>query len=358
MTPALCGFCAWESACLSLSSNCLQILPNAGLAPAFLLVREPRDDALRYHVACASRRVSGPIGHEAPVDPPGENLNYSARGLAAIGDSATQRDGQPNALAQRLARNPGPSPTTPPVAQRNGDEAGGSPATAGRYRRRGLLQIGPPVENYRAAAPGGPAAQQEPELSEQPRISRAVAAWWWASHGSNDLADRGDSPHHSRSTAARTARRSAWRCGSGRRGCCRDLRPALSVALASCYCLASAPPAVSGTGARALPAQLDAGAADLVACRRRQGGLEDAVAEHVRQMPRCVRLRAARPGCAQAVIGDGSSRGAVCRSPAPGTWRTAGGQWRPRGGFHYQSWVYQVVLMLVWARGGCAARSS
>ncbi|WP_275472412.1 glycoside hydrolase family 19 protein, partial [Pseudomonas aeruginosa] len=99
-------------------------------------------------------------------------------------------DGQPNALAQRLARNPRAIANNAYASRNgNGDEASGD---GWRYRGRGLLQITGRA-NYRAAGAGlGQPLEQEPELLEQPEFAALSAAWWWASHGLNDLADRGE----------------------------------------------------------------------------------------------------------------------------------------------------------------------
>lgn len=60
-----------------------------------------------------------------------------------------------------------------------------------RFKGRGLIQI-TGRENYRkaGAALGLPLLDQ-PELLEQAEWSAISAAWWWASHGLNELADAG-----------------------------------------------------------------------------------------------------------------------------------------------------------------------
>jgi len=60
-----------------------------------------------------------------------------------------------------------------------------------RYRGRALLQITGRT-NYRAAGQGiGLPLEDEPELLEQPEFAALSAAWWWANHGLNELADAG-----------------------------------------------------------------------------------------------------------------------------------------------------------------------
>ncbi|MCO2454033.1 glycoside hydrolase family 19 protein, partial [Pseudomonas aeruginosa] len=90
----------------------------------------------------------------------------------------------------RLARNPRAIANNAYASRNgNGDEASGD---GWCYRGRGLLQITGRA-NYRAAGAGlGQPLEQEPELLEQPEWAAISAAWWWASHGLNDLADRGE----------------------------------------------------------------------------------------------------------------------------------------------------------------------
>ncbi|MEG7018924.1 glycoside hydrolase family 19 protein, partial [Pseudomonas aeruginosa] len=74
------------------------------------------------------------IGHESgQLTRLVENLNYSARGLAATWPSRYRgADGQPNALAQRLARNPRAIANNAYASRNgNGDEASGD---GWRYR--------------------------------------------------------------------------------------------------------------------------------------------------------------------------------------------------------------------------------
>lgn len=120
-----------------------------------------------------------------------ESLNYSARGLAATWPSRYRSaDGKPNALALNLARHPQAIANNTYASRNgNGDEASGD---GWRYRGRGLLQI-TGRSNYRAAAAGlGQPLEAEPELLEQPEWAALSAAWWWATHGLNELADRGE----------------------------------------------------------------------------------------------------------------------------------------------------------------------
>ncbi|MGE4334958.1 MAG: glycoside hydrolase family 19 protein [Pigmentiphaga sp.] len=65
------------------------------------------------------------------------------------------------------------------------------PGDGARFKGRGLIQL-TGRENYRkaGAALGLPLLDQ-PELLEQAEWAAASAAWWWANHGLNELADAG-----------------------------------------------------------------------------------------------------------------------------------------------------------------------
>ncbi|AJD63599.1 TPA: glycoside hydrolase family 19 protein [Pseudomonas aeruginosa] len=149
---------------------------------------------LQFDIQGGARQAAflAQVGHESgQLTRLVENLNYSARGLAATWPIRyLGADGQPNALAQRLARNPRAIANNAYASRNgNGDEASGD---GWRYRGRGLLQITGRA-NYRAAGAGlGQPLEQEPELLEQPEFAALSAAWWWASHGLNELADRGE----------------------------------------------------------------------------------------------------------------------------------------------------------------------
>ncbi|HBO3594435.1 TPA: glycoside hydrolase family 19 protein [Pseudomonas aeruginosa] len=171
----------------------LQIFPNAGHRAGFFV---PALNAAMGRFGITSPvRVAvflAQIGHESSqLARLVENLNYSARGLAAIWPSRYRgADGKPNALALNLARHPQAIANNTYASRNgNGDEASGD---GWRYRGRGLLQITGRA-NYRAAGVGlGQPLEQEPELLEQPEFAVLSAAWWWASHGLNELADRGE----------------------------------------------------------------------------------------------------------------------------------------------------------------------
>ncbi|HIE1849297.1 TPA: glycoside hydrolase family 19 protein [Pseudomonas aeruginosa] len=171
----------------------LQILPNAGhfagfFVPALNVAME------RFGITSPVRVAAflAQVGHEsAHLTRLVENLNYSARGLAATWPSRYRgADGQPDALAQRLARNPQAIANNAYASRNgNGDETSGD---GWRFRGRGLLQI-TGRSNYRAAGAGlGLPLEAEPKLLEQPDWAALSAAWWWSTHGLNELADRGE----------------------------------------------------------------------------------------------------------------------------------------------------------------------
>ncbi|HBO3336645.1 TPA: glycoside hydrolase family 19 protein [Pseudomonas aeruginosa] len=171
----------------------LQILPNAGHRAGFFV---PALNAAmgRFGITSPVRVVAflAQVGHESSqLTRLVENLNYSAQGLAATWPSRYRgADGQPNALAQRLARNPRAIANNAYASRNgNGDEVSGD---GWRFRGRGLLQI-TGRSNYRAAGAGlGLPLEHDPDLLEQPEFSALSASWWWSTHGLNELADRGE----------------------------------------------------------------------------------------------------------------------------------------------------------------------
>lgn len=66
------------------------------------------------------------------------------------------------------------------------------PGDGSRYKGRGLIQVTGRT-NYRKAAQAlGIDCEQRPELLALPENAAASAAWFWASHGLNTLADARD----------------------------------------------------------------------------------------------------------------------------------------------------------------------
>lgn len=174
----------------------LQIFPNAG-PRAGVFVPALNRAMIRFGITSNVRVAAflAQIGHEsAQLTRLVENLNYGAQGLANTWPSRYAENPKaevkvPNALAVKIARNP-PLIANTTYAGRNGN----GPASSGDgwlYRGRGLLQVTGRA-NYRAAGIGiGQALEDHPELLEQADFAAMSAAWWWSSHGLNELADAG-----------------------------------------------------------------------------------------------------------------------------------------------------------------------
>lgn len=120
-----------------------------------------------------------------------ESLNYRAERIRQIGQASTagsrwrslvpradELGGKPERLGNAVY----------------GGRMGNGPEDSGdgfRYRGRGLIQL-TGRNNYRAAGEGlGLPFETKPELLEQPEQAAQSAAWWWAQHGLNELADAG-----------------------------------------------------------------------------------------------------------------------------------------------------------------------
>jgi putative chitinase len=112
-----------------------------------------------------------------------ENLNYSAATLMRVWPGrfptlpkAQDYERNPEKLANYV------------YASRlgNGDTASGDGFA---YRGRGLIQL-TGRGNYRAAAAAiGQPLEEQPDLLMQPAAAALSAAWFWKSHGLNELAD-------------------------------------------------------------------------------------------------------------------------------------------------------------------------
>ncbi|MFG5864178.1 glycoside hydrolase family 19 protein [Metapseudomonas sp. CR1201] len=170
----------------------LLILPNARPV-AGVFVAELNAAMARYRIDSRVRTAAwlAQIGHEsAQLTRLVENLNYSAQGLAATWPARFRgADGKPSARALALARKP--------EAIANavyGGRLGNGPEASGdgwRYRGRGLIQTTGRA-NYRETGRAlGVDLEGIPQLLEQPRYAALSAAWFWAEHGLNELADAG-----------------------------------------------------------------------------------------------------------------------------------------------------------------------
>lgn len=151
--------------------------------------------ARRYQIDASPRRIAAwlaTIAHEsARLTSVVENLNYSAQGLAQTWPSRyADMTGQPNALAQSIARKPA---TIASLTYAN--RMGNGPSETGDgwiYRGRGLIQI-TGRDNYdRSGDALGLDLILNPERLEEPYYAALSAAEWWHRHGCNELADTGD----------------------------------------------------------------------------------------------------------------------------------------------------------------------
>jgi len=164
----------------------LQIMPKARpVAGAFLpalnraMVRWRIDSLVRQAAFLAQ------VAHESgQLRNLVENLNYSAEALVRTWPSRFNAQ-----TAAAYARQP------EKIANKAyGGRMGNGPEASGdgwRFRGRGLLQV-TGRSNYREAGAGlGLPLEDEPDLLEQAEHAAQSAAWWWAKHGLNQLADAG-----------------------------------------------------------------------------------------------------------------------------------------------------------------------
>ncbi|MCR3773996.1 glycoside hydrolase family 19 protein, partial [Pseudomonas aeruginosa] len=107
----------------------LRIFPNARLvAGVFVVALQRAMDEREIDTPARRAAFLAQVGHESSqLTRLVENLNYSAQGLAATWPGRyLGPDGQPNALALRLARNPQAiADNTYATRNGNGDEASG-----------------------------------------------------------------------------------------------------------------------------------------------------------------------------------------------------------------------------------------
>jgi len=155
--------------------------PNAGDWVA------PLNDAMaRFDISNARRAAAflAQIAHESNgLRSLSENLNYSAAGLMNTWPNRFPTV----AVAQQYARNPEKIANyVYALRLGNGDEDSGD---GWRYRGRGLIQL-TGRGNYRAAGTAlGLPLENDPDQLAQPGAATLSAAWFWKSHGLNELAD-------------------------------------------------------------------------------------------------------------------------------------------------------------------------
>ncbi|WP_161892676.1 glycoside hydrolase family 19 protein [Pseudomonas juntendi] len=164
----------------------LQVLPKARPVAGVFLPALNRA-AARWKIDSRLRLTAflAQIGHESgQLRVLVENLNYSAEALVRTWPSRFTAQ-----TAQAYARQP------EKIANRvYSGRMGNGPESSGdgwRYRGRGLIQL-TGRDNYRAAGAAlGLPLEDHPELLEQAEHAAQSAAWWWAKHGLNELADAG-----------------------------------------------------------------------------------------------------------------------------------------------------------------------
>jgi len=114
-----------------------------------------------------------------------ENLNYSAEGLRKTwpsrfdAETAAAYARQPERIANRVYAN----------RIGNGDEASGD---GWRFRGRGPIQITGRENYHKCGAALGLPLLIRPQLLEERDAGALSAAWFWATHGCNGIADTGD----------------------------------------------------------------------------------------------------------------------------------------------------------------------
>lgn len=121
-----------------------------------------------------------------------ENLNYSAKGLAATWPRRFALDGKPNSLALSLHRKPEQIANHVYASRMgNGDVASGD---GWKYRGRGLIQL-TGKDNYKAASLAlycSDLLVTDPNKVLDPDVAAMTACWFWKSNGLNELADLGN----------------------------------------------------------------------------------------------------------------------------------------------------------------------
>lgn len=161
-------------------------------------------EPMRQRAIRGPRRVAAflaTIGHESNGGRDlEEGLNYSAERLLAKFSRARISEADARMFG-RLGPVERPARHADQVALANilyGREFGArelgnvSPGDGWLYRGRGLIQI-TGAANYRAASNAlSLPLLTAPDLAAQPPHAAEIAAWWWAAHGCNDLADAGE----------------------------------------------------------------------------------------------------------------------------------------------------------------------
>lgn len=143
---------------------------------------------MRAHGIAGPRRVAAFLATIAHESNGGrqleENLSYSADRIMAVWPARFPT----REAAERLARDPfGLAESV-----YGGRMGNARPGDGWHYRGRGLIQI-TGAANYGMAAEGvGLPLLEAPDMATGQGAAAAIAAWWWAGNGCNELADSGD----------------------------------------------------------------------------------------------------------------------------------------------------------------------
>ncbi|UVL26843.1 glycoside hydrolase family 19 protein [Pseudomonas donghuensis] len=174
----------------------LQILPNARPVAGIFLPALNRAMA-RYKIDSRVRVAAflAQVGHESgQLRNLVENLNYSVEALLA----KFSRDRISEADAKAYGRTAGRPANQQATANCVYGGAWGAkslgnkkPGDGWLYRGRGPIQITGLVNYIPCAEALGLDLVHHPELLEQPEHAAMSAAWWWSTHGLNELADAG-----------------------------------------------------------------------------------------------------------------------------------------------------------------------
>lgn len=142
----------------------------------------------RFHITLPKRipPFLAQIAHESgSLKHLSENLDYGADGLCRTwpnrfnAEQSLECARQPEKIANRVYCD----------RMGNGSEASGD---GWRYRGRGLIQLTGRDNYARCGIAIGLDLLAHPDLLEQPEGASLSAAWFWSTHGCNELADAGD----------------------------------------------------------------------------------------------------------------------------------------------------------------------
>jgi len=154
----------------------------------------------RFQINTPARQASflAQLAYESggfPLPPVAEKFNYAAARLDAVFSSLTP------AQSSALGRQPGET-CVPPQRQQQlanlvyQNKGGNGPADSGdgwRYRGSGLIQLTFKSNFANAGKAIGADLVSNPDLvRNDANIAALVAAWYWQSHGCNELADTGN----------------------------------------------------------------------------------------------------------------------------------------------------------------------